>query len=62
MQCKYCQIILEWTCEWLSWRVGHFIEVAFKTGSTILIKTESFQGVSKQAMLYPMQRKNNPNF
>ena len=43
MQCKYYQILLGWTCEWSLWRGGHFIEVVFKTGSTVctlqLLKT-----------------------
>ena len=36
MQCKYCQILLGQTCEWLLWRGGRFIEVVFKTGSTVV--------------------------
>ena len=29
-------ILLGWTCEWSLWRGGHFIEVIFKTGLTII--------------------------
>ena len=36
MQCKYYQILLGWTYEWLLWRGGRFIEVVFKTGSTVV--------------------------
>ena len=35
MQCKYYQILLGQTCEWSLWRGGRFIEVVFKTGSTV---------------------------
>ena len=35
MQCKYYQILLGRTCEWLLWRGGRFIEVAFNAGSTV---------------------------
>ena len=37
MQCKYYQILLGRTCEWSLWRVGRFIEVVFKTGSTVML-------------------------
>ena len=35
MQCKYYQKLLGWTCEWSLRRGGRFIEVVFKTGSTV---------------------------
>ena len=35
MQCKYYQILLGWTCKWSLWRGGRFVEVVFKTGSTV---------------------------
>ena len=36
IQCKYYQILLGQTCEWLLWRVGRFIAVVFKTGLTLV--------------------------
>ena len=36
MQYKYYQILLGRTYEWLVWRGGRFIEVAFKKGSTVV--------------------------
>ena len=36
MQCKYNQILLGQTYEWSLWRGGHFIEVVFKTGLTVV--------------------------
>ena len=36
MQCKYHQILLGRTYEWSLWRGGRFIEVVFKTGSTVV--------------------------
>ena len=35
MQCKYYQILLGQTYEWSLWGGGCFIEVVFKTGSTV---------------------------
>ena len=36
MQYKYYHILLGRTYEWLLWRGGRFIEVAFKKGSTVV--------------------------
>ena len=36
MQCKCYQILLGRTYEWSLWRGAHFIEVVFKTGSTVI--------------------------
>ena len=38
MQCKYYQILLGQTCEWFLWRGGHFVEVVFKTSTTVCVK------------------------
>ena len=45
MQCKYYQILLERTYEWSLWRGGRFIEVVFKTGSTVLIHQKSGESI-----------------
>ena len=37
MQCKYYQILLGWTYEWSLWRGDRFIEVVFRTDSTVLL-------------------------
>ena len=36
MQCKNYQTLLGQTYEWSLWRGGNFVEVVFKTGSTVL--------------------------
>ena len=42
MQCKYYQILLRRTCKWSLWTGGHFIEVVFKTGSTVILSEQGF--------------------
>ena len=45
MQSKYYQILFGRTCEWFLWIGGRFIEVIFKTGSTVkYFKIKEYNG------------------